>query len=201
VENRLATIQIRNRGTIGGNLCHSDPNGDLAPLLIALDSKVRLKRKNEERILSLGDFFVDYYENALIQNEILLEIQIKRLGLGVGAAYEKIGLRENDNGLVGVAVAIEVETSTGICKNVKVVLGGVGPIPIRAKKLELEVIGLKKEEARIPNVSEKVKNDIDPISDIQSSEAYRKEMAVYLTGVALDEAWKQATRIIDEESL
>jgi len=192
METRLASIQIRNWGTVGGNLCHSEPAGDVAPVLIALKGKVRLRTKGEERIMLLEDFFKDYYESVLKPNELLVEIQVPKSDYPNGAAYAKLSLRENDMAIGGVAVVVEIDPPTGICRDTRIVMSAVGPTPIRAKKAEAEVIGRKKKDISPEAVAQSAKEEAQPISDSYASEDYKREMIGVLMKSVLNQAWNKA---------
>jgi len=104
MERNLATIQTRNWGTIGGNLCHGDPSGDPAPVLIALDAKLRLKSLSGERVVALEAFGKDMLEVDLEPGEILVEIQVPTPRPVTGTAHEKLMAVQGDAGIVGAAV-------------------------------------------------------------------------------------------------
>ena len=115
MEEKLASIQVRNWGTIGGNLAHGDSAGDLAPVLIALDAKIKLGSAKGERVMPLEEFYTDLFETAMEQDEMVLEVQVPPARAKSGAAYQKFNLLENDQGIVGVAATVTVDN--GACKD------------------------------------------------------------------------------------
>ena len=136
MERRLASIQTRNWGTIGGNLCHGDPAGDPAPVLIALNSTLVIASQNSTRSIPVEDFYSDYLETVLECNELLTEIQIPGLSPHTGTAYSKFNLIESDMGTVGVAVSITLNSDDRTCNEIRIALGASAPTPMRAKQAE-----------------------------------------------------------------
>src|SRR4030043_340892 len=100
MEKNLATIQTRNWGTIGGNLCHGDPAGDPAPVFIALDAKLKLKSLSGERIIAIEAFSKDMLEVDLEPDEMLIEIQVPTPKPYTGSAQEKLMVMQGDAGIV-----------------------------------------------------------------------------------------------------
>jgi carbon-monoxide dehydrogenase medium subunit len=191
VEKRLASIQVRNWGTIAGNLAHGDSSGDLAPTLIALDAKIRLASSKGSRIVPLEEFYTGLFETALEKDELVAEVQIPPLRAGTAVAYKKFNLVENDQAIVGVAAAVTVDQD-GACKDARVVLSNAGVTPIRAKSAEKILIGKKRAGALLVKVSDAASGDAEPVSDIHASEEYRRHLIKVLTGRMVKQAWDQA---------
>jgi len=176
MENRLASIQTRNWGTIGGNLCHADPAGDPAPVLVALNAALRMASLNGERTMPVEDFCLDYFETALEHNELLTEIQVPAIPPYTGAAYTKFNVIESDLATVGVAVSVTLRSDDGICQDVRIALGAAAPTPIRAKKAEAVLRGKKITNNLIKEAGEIASTEAEPISDIYASAEYRREL-------------------------
>jgi carbon-monoxide dehydrogenase medium subunit len=192
MERRLATIQIRNWGTLGGNLCHGDPASDLAPPLIALDAEVKLTGPSGERVVKLEEFFKDYYETVLGVDEILTEIHVPTPPRG-GGIYMKTSLRETDMALVGVATFVVLDSKDRkLCQDVRIVMGSVGPRPMRSTKAEDLMRGQKVDDRVMEKVAKAASEDAEPISDIHGSEEYKKEMVKVLVRRTLKEAISMA---------
>ena len=134
MEVNLATIQTRNWGTIGGNLCHGDPAGDPAPVLITLNAKLKLNRKGHERTVLIEEFFKDFLEVDLGPDEMLTEIQVPVLKPHTGIAHEKLMVMQGDAGIVGAAVSITLAPGDGICEDARIVLSNVSSVPFRARR-------------------------------------------------------------------
>jgi aerobic carbon-monoxide dehydrogenase medium subunit len=176
MENRLASIQTRNWGSIGGNLCHGDPASDPAPVLIALNATVSVAGPKGKRNMPLEDFFLDYFETALEHGELLTEIQVPAIAPAMGAAYAKFNVIETDMATVGVAVSITLSGKDGRCQDVRIVLGNAAPKPLRPEKAEAHLRGKKISERLLKEAGEIASTEADPISDIHASAEYRREL-------------------------
>ncbi|MDY6973981.1 MAG: xanthine dehydrogenase family protein subunit M [Thermodesulfobacteriota bacterium] len=192
VEKVIGSIQIRNVGTIGGNLCHADPCGDLAPLLIALDAKVKLAGTEGERVIPLDGFFVDYFETALREDEILTEIQIPPPLPYSGKWYQKLSPRETDSAVVGVAVVVSLDSPNGVCQKARIVLGGAGQIPFRAEKAEMGLKDVSVTEKLIEEAARIAGKEANPISDLRGSAEYKRAMIELLTKEGIERACESA---------
>jgi carbon-monoxide dehydrogenase medium subunit len=192
MEKRLASIQTRNWGSIGGNLCHGDPSGDPAPVLIALNASLTLTSTKGERKMPVEDFFLDYFETALEHGELLTEIQVPPLSPNTGTAYTKFNVIESDMAVVGVAVSIGLDPTNGHCKDVRIVLANSAPRPLRAKKAEASLRGKKPTDAVLKEAGEIASSETDPISDIHASAEYRQELVKALVKRVAKEALSRA---------
>jgi carbon-monoxide dehydrogenase medium subunit len=191
MENKLASIQVRNWGTIGGNLAHADPAGDPAPVLIALKASVKVGSAKGERAMPLDEFFVDYFETALQKGELVLEIQVPVPQPKTATAYQKFNLLESDMGIVGVAASVTLNGDNK-CKDVRVVLGNAGPIPKRSKKAEEFLIGKALNDDLFAEAGRLASEDCEPVADIHASEEYRRHLIGVLTKRMLKKAFEQA---------
>lgn len=176
MESRLASVQTRNWGSIGGNLCHGDPAGDLAPVLISLNATLTVAGMKGERNMLVEDFFLDYFETALEHGELLREIQIPALPPNTGVAYSKFNVIETEMATVGVAVSMTLASKEGNCKDVRIVLGNAAPKPMRAKRAEEVLRGKKVTDSLLQEAGEIASTEGDPISDIHASAEYRQEL-------------------------
>lgn len=193
MEKKLASIQTRNWGTIGGNLCHADPAGDPAPLLIALNGKLKIASPSGERTIASEDFSKDYFETALEPFELLTEIQVPPLPPNTGTAYSKFSIIEGDYAIVSVAVSITLSPD-GQCNNARIVLGAVAPIPIRAKRAEKVLIGRRITDNLIEEAAQAASEETEPITDMNASEEYRRELARVLLRRTAKEALARAKK-------
>jgi len=192
VEKRLASIQVRNWGTIAGNLAHGDSSGDLAPTLIALDAKIKLASFRGNRVVPLEEFYTGLFETAMEKDELVVEVQIPPGRPKTAVAYKKFNLIENDQAIVGVAAAVTVENG-GACKEARVVLSNAGVTPIRARSAEMALIGKKLAGPLLVKAGEAASGDADPVSDIHASEDYRRHLIRVLTERMVKQAWGQAS--------
>lgn len=192
METNLASIQTRNWGTIGGNLSHGDPAGDPAIVLTALDSTVKMANKERERSMPIENFTIDFFETALKEDELLLEIQVPVTPPRNATVYEKFNIIKNDMGIVSVATSITLDDDCVKCKDVRIVLGGAASTPLRAKEAEQMVIGQKLDDGLLDKVGEKVSEEADPVDDIHATEAYRRGLVKTITKKMVKKAWEQA---------
>ena len=192
MEDRLASIQTRNWGTIGGNLAHADAAGDPAPVLISLGAKVKLASAKGERTMSLEEFYTDLFETAMEHDEMIVEIQVPPMPANTGAAYEKFNLLKNDQGICAVAALVTMDKDT--CKNARIVLGNMGVTPVSAKSADKVLIGKKMSDKLCAEAGEAAAGDSDPVSDIHASEDFRRHLIRVLTKRMVKHAWEQASK-------
>ena len=192
MENNLATIQTRNWGTIGGNLCHGDPAGDPAPVFIALNAKLKLASKGGERTIDMEEFSKDYLEVALEPDEMLTEIQVPTPPPHTGTAYEKLMVMKGDMGVVGAAVSITLSPKNGVCQDARIVLSNAASIPLRAREAEKRLIGKVVKDDLLIEAGEVASAEADPPSDVHGSVEYRREMVKVLVKRAARKALEKA---------
>jgi carbon-monoxide dehydrogenase medium subunit len=183
---QMANNQVRNIGTVGGNIVNAVPSADLPPLLIALGAKIKLVGANGERVLPLEDFFTGPNESIIKQDEILTEFIISEQSL-TGSTYIKFALRRSGAlAVASVAVALAMEGNT--CRKARIVLGAVAPTPLRAKKAEEMLTGKEITDELLEETGSAASAESKPISDIRGSEEYRRDLVRVLTGRALRKA-------------
>lgn len=175
MERNLATIQTRNWGTIGGNLCHGDPAGDPAPVLIALNAKLKLASLGRERIIEVEEFSKDYLEVALEPDEMLTEIQVPTPPPHTGTACEKLMVMKGDMGIVGAAVSITLN-SEGRCKDARIALSSAASVPLRAREAEKKLIGRVLDDSVLIEAGDVASTEASPPVDVHGSAEYRREM-------------------------
>jgi carbon-monoxide dehydrogenase medium subunit len=186
---QVGTPQIRNMGTVGGNVCNAAPSADSVPPLMAYSATVIIAGAEGDRVLPLEEMFVGPGENCLKAGEILAEIRVPVAPPHTGAVYVRLPARTGkDIAAVGVAVLITLDPTSGACNDVKIVLGAVAPTPIRSRKAEAALNGEKPGEDLINRAALLSAEAAKPISDVRSSLDYRTEMVRVLTGHALNQA-------------
>jgi len=176
MERNLATIQTRNWGTIGGNLCHGDPAGDPAPVFIALNAKLKLASSGRERIIEVEEFSKDYLEVALEPDEMLTEIQVPTPPSHTGTAYDKLMVMKGDMGVVGAAVSITLSPKDGVCEDARIALSNCASTPLRARDAEKKLIGKELNESLLIEAGEIASTEASPPVDVHGSAEYRREM-------------------------
>ena len=194
MEEKLASIQVRNWGTIGGNLAHADAAGDPAPVLIALNATVTIASSAGGRSVPLEEFYPGLFETVLSPDELVTEVLVPPPPAHTATAYQKFNLLESDQGIVAVAVSLSV-SDAGICRDARIVLGNAAPIPIRAKNTEKLLIGNKLNEEIFTKAGETAGEEADPVADIHASEDYRRHLIAVLTRRMTKEAWEQACQV------
>lgn len=194
METRLASIQTRNWGTIGGNICHGDPAGDPVPVLIALNATLTVAGAKGKRSMPVENFSLDYFEVDLKDGELLTEIQIPVPPPRTGTVYTKFNIIESDLATVSVAASVTLGSGDGVCQNVRIALGAAAPTAIRAKKAEKVLKGKKITEALLSEAGEVAATETEPISDIAASEEYRRELVKVLVPRMTKEALARAKK-------
>jgi CO/xanthine dehydrogenase FAD-binding subunit len=187
----LGTPAIKNQGTIGGNLCNAAPSADIAPPLIVLGALAKFTGTDGERTVPVEDFFVGPGTTIMKHHQLLLEIQIPNPRLHSGGAYIKQTRgRGADLAVVGVAAFVVMERGT--IDDVRIALGAVASTPIRAKKAEGILKGMRPNDKLLDEVSQAASNESKPIDDVRSSADYRRRLVAVLTKRAVLEAVRQA---------
>jgi len=189
VENfsHVATIRIRNQGTVGGNLAHADPAQDPPPMLIALGGEAVIASRDGERRVPLDEFFVDYFETAIKPGEVLLSIDLPPLPQGTRVTYKKFLPRtQDDYATVSVAAALKLGPDN-TCEDVRVALGASATIPVHARNVESALKGQRLDAEKIKEAAALVRDEVDPLDDLRGSANYKREMARVWTQRALQE--------------
>ncbi|MCF8130494.1 MAG: FAD binding domain-containing protein [Deltaproteobacteria bacterium] len=186
-----ANVQIRNMGTVAGNLCNAAPSADNAPTLLAMNAEAVIRGSDGERRLPLDQFFKGPGQNALAAGEILTAIHVPAPDSGSGVSYEHISARGKVD-ISAVCVGVMVHMAEKGCKDVRIFLGAVGPIPMRASKAESLVREKELTEEIIEAAGKAASDESQPITDVRSSTDYRKRMVAVLTRRALTEARDRA---------
>ena len=190
----VATPRIRYMATVGGGLVHGDPSQDPPPSLIALGASLTLTSASGQRVVSMEDFLIDYYETDVQPGEILTDVFIPTAPAGSGAAYLKFLPRTADD-YATVAVAAVVTGGEGnLCQDVRIALGAVGTTAIHATQAEEILRGRPLTEENIRAAAASVKDVVDPLDDYRGSADYKREMAEVFTRRAIQQALENSGR-------
>ena len=181
----VADPQIRHRGTLGGNLAHADPAGDLAAPTLALDATLTVAGPSGRRSIPVADFFVDYFTTALEPDEILTEIRIPK-HTDWAAHYEKLHRVAQAWSIVAVAATVEVDG--GVIRQARIALTNMMSVPVRARGVEDALVGQAATEDLIRAAAEHAAEGIDPLSDGNADADYRSHLAKVLTRRAVTTA-------------
>ena len=182
----VGSVQTRNKGTVVGNICNASPSADTPPVLIALDSRLKLISTIGERIVKIKDFFINPFKNILMETELVAEIQIPNLPVHNGGSYLWLPkITAVDETLVGVGVLIAVDDLIHkTCIMARIGLGSVASTPIRAKMTEEFLKGKRAEDVIFRQAAEIAANEVSP----RSRAEYRREMVKVLVKRALGKA-------------
>jgi CO/xanthine dehydrogenase FAD-binding subunit len=186
---QMATPQIRNIATMGGNLCNASPSADLAMPLLAFGGEARLLSVSGGRCIALEDFFLGVNETALKENELLAEIKVPISPLHIAATFLKFGRTAVDIALVNTSVSIALDNK-GTCSEAGIVLGAVAPVPMRAKGAERLLIGASIAQLNkdyVEEVSIKAASETKPITDWRASAEFRQEISKILVSRAMED--------------
>ncbi len=175
--------QTRNRGTIGGSLCHLDPSAELVSVAAALDAKISVIGKTGTRSIDFKDFPVAYMTPAIELDEMLTAVSLPCWPARHGYAFVEFARRHGDFAIVSAAALIE-EDASGKVTRASVTLGGIGPAPVRAHNVERALIGEKIEEKRLTEICETLRA-LDAVDDIHAPASYRQQLATVLPRRAL----------------
>ena len=173
---RLGSLQIRNFGTVGGNIANASPVGDMAPVLIATQAKLRLRKDDKTRDISIEDFFIEYKVTALEAGEFIQSIFIPKPLESTFLKVYKVSKRFDDD-ISAVLAVINVQIVDNKVLNINIAFGGMAAIPKRASQCEAELIGQTWTEGSIERAIAALSNDFSPLSDARASSAYRIQVA------------------------
>jgi len=184
----VGSIQIQNRGTIGGNLCNASPAADGVPPLLALDAEAEILGPAGRRRLPLSEFIAGYRRTALASGEMLVAVRIPQPSPETRSAFVKLGARRYlVISIVMVAALLECD-SAGRITGARVAVGAASEVARRLKNLEDDLIGCSASESPSSRLRSRHLEGLSPIDDVRATAAYRKEAALALVGEALDRA-------------
>ncbi len=181
--------QVRNRGTIGGNVAHADPASDMPTVLKAMNATFIIQGQGGLRVVTADDFFTGAFSTVLTDNEILTGVSMPVLAQNQRAEYAKMAHPATSFAVVGAACVLTMDQDT--CTAARVAVGGLTPAPVRAPSVEQALTGQELTEENIAAAAGLVVNDVgsDIIGDIFASAEYRRAM----TAIELKHAIFHAT--------
>ncbi|MAD60515.1 MAG: xanthine dehydrogenase small subunit [Myxococcales bacterium] len=172
--------QIKNRGTLGGNLCTASPIGDTPPVLLALDARLRLASAEGERTVAIDEFFIDYRKTALKEQEILLAIELPPQNSAAKTyqrAFKVSKRQELDISSISACFSVTLDQGGTLVSHARFAYGGMAATPKRAYKAEQALIGKSWSSGNIEQAMQALQEDFTPISDHRASAWYRAEVA------------------------
>jgi len=170
---RFASLQIRNQGTLGGNIGNASPIGDSPPLLIALGASLVLRKGSRTRTLPLEDFFLDYRITAREEGEFIERIIVPRAHSSQAFRAYKVSKRLDDD-ISAVCAAFNLDIADGRVRSARIAFGGMAAIPKRAAACEAALQGAAWTQASIERACEALATDFTPLSDFRASKEYRQ---------------------------
>jgi carbon-monoxide dehydrogenase medium subunit len=179
----IADPQVRNRGTIGGDIAHGDPANDHPALSLALDATFVLEGPGGKRQVKADDFFQGTYMTALAEDEILVAIRVPALSVGTGWAYEKLKRKTGDWATAGAAVVLRL--AGGKVSHVRIALTNLAPMALRATAAEAALLGQPLNETTINAAAAAAMAATDPAADLRGDVEYKTAMAGQMVKRAL----------------
>jgi aerobic carbon-monoxide dehydrogenase medium subunit len=183
----IGDLQVRNKGTIGGSVAHSDPAGDWPAAMIALNAEMVAVSKNGERTIKADDFFIDLLTTALQPGEILREIRINKMIGHTGHAYAKMAHPASGFAVVGVAASVTTNGNGG-CESASIGITGVSSKAFRATAVESGLVGKALDDQTIASAAGQAAAGIDINGDLFASADYRRHLAAVYTRRAITAA-------------
>jgi len=181
---------VRNRGTIGGSLCHNDPAAEMPLIVDLLGGSLVARSKNGERVIAGDQFFRGNFETALADDELLTEIRIPIPPKGHGWSFQEISQRKGDFALVAGAVILTLEN--GLCRNVRLGFRNVGETICRLKAVEAHIEGQAPSPQLFSIVANAAMKAVQPPSDLHADAEYRRDLVMALTERMLNKAVARA---------
>ena len=184
--------QTRNRGTVGGSLCHLDPSAEIVTVAAALDGTVNVASARAKRDIAFAEFPRGYMTPALEPDEMVTGLALPLWPKGHGSAFVEFARRHGDFAICSAAALLE-EDGAGRITRVSVTIGGVGPAPVRARAVETALTGQPASETLFRDACESCRK-IEAMSDVHAPSDYRQHLAAVLSRRALEKAHQRVQR-------
>ena len=189
----IAHPQIRNRGTIGGNLAHADPASEMPAIVLTLGGRMRAQSVRGERWIAAADFFVGALTTALEPDEMLVEVELPAVAPRSGSCFMEVSRRRGDFAMMGVACTVQVDRE-GRCNAARIGLCNAGDGPVFAREASASLVGAAIGEPEMQAAAKLVQGEIDPGGSIHASKEFQRHLAGVLTVRALKAATERARR-------
>lgn len=189
----IGSVQIRNLGSLGGNMCTATPSADGVPSLVSLEATVRLASVRGERTVAIKDFFVGVRRTVLEPDELLVDLRIPPPAPYTSGAYVKLDTRpQMDLAIVGVATTVTLAPGDSAIKRITICLGAVATTPIRVPEAEEILTGRPLTDDLLAQAGAAASRAARPISDVRASAEYRREQCDLMTRRAVRRAVERA---------
>src|SRR5580704_3272947 len=180
----IAHPQIRNRGTIGGNLSHADPASELPAVATAMKARMRIKSRANEREVAAVDFFVGLLTTDIAADEMLVEVLFPEPKPRTGCSFMEVARRRGDFALAGIAAIVTVDQEAR-CADLRLALCGVGETPVEASGAAASLVGQRLTDKTIAAVAAEVQELIEPSGNVHASPDYQRHIAGVLVSRAI----------------
>jgi len=187
----VAHPQIRNRGTLCGNLAHADPASEMPAVMLALGARMHARSATSERWIDAADFFESIFSTALEEDEMLCEVDLPPLPDASGTCFLEISRRPGDFAMMGVAAVVALDDA-GKCAEARLAYCGAGDTPLLAHGAADILTGEKPDEEVFSNAAREAADEIEPPGNVHLTGAYQKHLVGVLTGRALRTAVARA---------
>ncbi len=186
----IADPQVRNRGTIGGDIAHGDPGNDHPALMLAVDASFVLTGADGRRTVTANGFFLGTYWTQLEEGELLTEIELPAFVAGTGYGFNKLKRKTGDYATAAAAVVLQLDGDT--CTEIRIALTNVAPMAVRAEQAEALLRGQTISEALIEQAAAKVMEACEPAEDLRGDAEYKTHMAAEMARRSIRDALARA---------
>ena len=192
----IGSIQIRNLGSVGGNICTATPSADIIPSLVSLEATARVASVRGERTVPMESFFTGVRRTVLAPDELLVDLKIPAPAERTSGVYIKLYTRPAmDLAMVGVATTVTLAPGDSVIRRATVCLGAVAPTPVRVHEAEQLLEGQAVTDEILAKAGQAAARAARPISDVRASAEYRREQCDLMTRRALRQAVERAKRV------
>ena len=169
------TPQTRNTATVVGNILRASPAGDCSCAILAHGGKVLLENPSGRREVDIDDFWIEYMVTARQPDEIAVEVRLPLVGEGARSAF--MALNRTSQDLTKISAAVSLTMDGAVCREARMAMGAVGPIPLRMRQAEGRVCGIAITEGLLAKVAEAARSEVKPIDDVRSTAEYRRNVS------------------------
>ena len=182
---QIAHPAIRNMGTIGGAVCHADPNADFPGALVAANAVLEAAGQSGSRQIPIDDFFQDYLETSLEEDEILCAVLVPVDPANAGGRHLKFSRTHGDYATVSISLVLDM--NNGTCSYARVAVGSAGPAPVHLAEADAILVGSDLSAETVEQAGRKLMEAADPVDDVRGSAEYRRMIIPGLLQRAVDE--------------
>lgn len=182
---QIAHSAIRNMGTIGGAVCHADPNADFPGALVAANAVLEAAGQSGRRQIPADEFFLDYLETSLEEDEILSAVMVPVEPVGARGRHLKFSRTHGDYATVSISLVLVM--NNGACGYARVAVGSAGPAPVHLAEVDALLTGSDLSEETVKQAGQKLMEAADPVDDVRGSAEYRRMIIPGLLQRAVDE--------------